>query len=134
MYTVCGECKMGVYSQRGSLLWFARLPEEEADTQDLWSLLVQLFLAIPLCIPYSLYRAFKDCRFGFCCEQGEPECWKPFEQWFEHRYYKFVNHTTWYMVFLAFLIAASFEDTFGRFWFGLEWIGEKYPLFFSLVP
>ena len=104
----------------------------------LWSFLVQLSLSILLCIPYTLYRAFKDCRCCSCCcscgcscccsccGQCWPKSWKLFRQQFEHPYSKFVNHTTWYMVFLAFLIAASLEDTFGRTWIGLEWIGEKY--------
>ena len=99
----------------------------------LWSFLIQLTASIFLCIPYTVYRAFKDCRCLSCCDQCEPKsCWKLFRERFEHPYSKFVNHTTWYMVFLAFLIAASFEDTFGRTWIGLEWIGEKY--FFSLMP
>ena len=91
----------------------------------LWSFLVQLlFLFIlPIWIPYSCYRALKDCP---CCDQCGLKGWKFIRRQFEHPYSKFVNHTICYMVFLGFLIAASFQDTFGRTWIGLEWIGEKY--------
>ena len=107
--------------------------KKERTPKIFWSFLVQLPLSILLCIPYTLYRAFKDCRCRSCCHQGEPECWKLFQQRFEHPYSKFVNYTTWYMVFLAFLIAASFHDqnTFGRTWIGLDGIGKKYPVSFS---
>ena len=98
--------------------------KEKRIPKILWSFFVQLpFLFIPLCIPYTIYRAFKDCP---CCDQGESKYWKFIRRQFEHPYSKFVNHTISYMVFLGFLIAASFEDTFGRTWIGLEWIGEKY--------
>ncbi|XP_074629600.1 short transient receptor potential channel 4-like [Acropora palmata] len=75
----------------------------------LWSFLV-LLLTITFCIPYTLYRAFKDCFCHSCCHQGGPKCWKFFQQWYEHPYHKFVNHTTWYMAFLALLFACSFHD------------------------
>ncbi|XP_015764581.1 PREDICTED: transient-receptor-potential-like protein [Acropora digitifera] len=70
-------------------------------------------------IPYAFYLALKDCP---CCNHRESECWKFIRRQFEHPYSKFVNHTLSYTVFLAFLIAASFQDTFGRTWSGLEWI------------
>ena len=106
----------------------------ERISKILWSFL-QLPLSILLCIPYTLYRAFKDCRCGYCCDRGEPECCKLFQPLFEHPYSKFVNHTTWYMVFLAFLIAASFhaQDTYGRTRVELDGIGKKYLVFFSLI-
>ncbi|XP_015778813.1 PREDICTED: short transient receptor potential channel 4-like isoform X2 [Acropora digitifera] len=87
----------------------------------LWSFLVQLpFLFFSLMwIPYAFYLALKDCP---CCNHRESECWKFIRRQFEHPYSKFVNHTISYMVFLGFLITASVEDTFGRTWFGLEWI------------
>ncbi|XP_015764521.1 PREDICTED: short transient receptor potential channel 4-like isoform X2 [Acropora digitifera] len=87
----------------------------------LWSFFVQLpFLFCPLIwIPYTIYRALKDCP---CCDQCELKGWKLIRRQFEYPYSKFVNHTISYMVFLAFLIAASFEDTFGKTWSGLEWI------------
>ena len=96
----------------------------------LWSFFVQLpFLFCPLIwIPYTIYRALKDCP---CCDQCELKGWKLIRRQFEYPYSKFVNHTISYMVFLAFLIAASFEDTFGKTWSGLEWIGEKYPSFLA---
>ncbi|XP_067017231.1 short transient receptor potential channel 4-like [Acropora muricata] len=87
----------------------------------LWSFLVQLpFLFFSLMwIPYTFYRALKDCP---CCDQCELKGWKFIRRQFEHPYSKFVNHTLFYMVFLGFLMAASFEDTFGRTPTGLEWI------------
>ena len=98
--------------------------KEKRIPKILWSFFVHLpFIFIPLCIPYTIYRAFKDCLRR---DQGEPNRWKLIRRQFEHPYSKFVNHTISYVVFLAFLIAASFEDTFGRTWIGLEWIGEKY--------
>ncbi|XP_074637768.1 short transient receptor potential channel 5-like isoform X2 [Acropora palmata] len=94
--------------------------KEKRIPKILWSFFVHLpFLFIPLCIPYTIYRAFKDCLRR---DQYEPDCWKLIRRQFEHPYSKFVNHTLSYMVFLAFLIAASFEDTFGRTWIGLEGI------------
>ena len=33
-YTVCDECEMRVYPQRGSLLWLSKLAEDGSDTQD----------------------------------------------------------------------------------------------------
>ena len=98
--------------------------KEKRIPKILWLFFVHLpFLFIPLCIPYTIYRAFKDC---LCYDQGEPKCWKVIRRQFEYPYSKFVNHTLSYTVFLAFLIAASFQDTFGRTWIGLEGIGEKY--------
>ncbi|XP_067017229.1 short transient receptor potential channel 5-like isoform X1 [Acropora muricata] len=97
--------------------------KKERIPKILWSFLV-LLLTITLCIPYTLYRAFKDCFCRSCCHQGGPKCWKFFQQWFEHPYYKFVNHTTWYMAFLALLFACSFhgQDTLEGTWTGLDGI------------
>ena len=98
--------------------------KEKRIPKILWFFLVHLpFIFIPLCIPYIIYRAFKDC---LCYDQCEPKYWELIRRQFEYPYSKFVNHTLSYMVFLGFLIAASFEDTFGRTSIGLEWIGEKY--------
>ena len=101
----------------------------------LWSFLV-LLLTITFCIPYTLYRAFKDCFCHSCCHQGGPKCWKFFQQWYEHPYHKFVNHTTWYMTFLALLFACSFHDqgTYEGSLTALDGIGKKYPVSFSLMP
>ncbi|XP_067017232.1 short transient receptor potential channel 5-like isoform X1 [Acropora muricata] len=96
--------------------------KEKRIPKILWLFFVYLpFLFIPLCIPYTIYRAFKDC---LCYDQldGEPKCWKVIRRQFEYPYSKFVNHTLSYTVFLAFLIATSFQDTFGRTWIGLEGI------------
>ena len=100
----------------------------------LWSFLV-LLVTITLCIPYTLYTAFKDCFCHSCCHQGGPKYWKFFQQWFEHPYYKFVNHTTWYMAFLALLYACSFhgQNTLEGTCTGLDDIGKKYPVSFSLM-
>ena len=91
----------------------------------LWSFFVLLLflLLLPIWILYIIYLAFKDCLRR---DHRESECGKFFRRQFEHPYSKFVNHTLSYTVFLAFLIAASFQDTFGRTWIGLEGIGEKY--------
>ncbi|KAK2555386.1 Short transient receptor potential channel 5 [Acropora cervicornis] len=104
------------------IVYFGRpnWPKEKRIPKILWLFFVHLpFLIIPLCIPYTIYRAFKDC---LCYDQGEPKCWKVIRRQFEYPYSKFVNHTLSYTVFLAFLIAASFQDTFGRTWIGLEGI------------
>jgi len=41
---------------------------------------------------------------------------------YEHPYSKFINHTTWYLVFLGFIILTSYEHEFGTTVTGMVWI------------
>ncbi|XP_068731827.1 short transient receptor potential channel 4-like isoform X2 [Montipora capricornis] len=91
----------------------------------LWSFpfFVLTLLCCPLYIVFRLWNQF--CRSG-CCSSGccaeDSESCRRFRLWFEHPYCKFVNHTMCYLVFLGFLIAASFEEEFGPTNSGLVWI------------
>ena len=44
---------------------------------------------------------------------------------YEHPYSKFINHTTWYLVFLGFIILTSYEHEFGTTVTGMVWIGRS---------
>ena len=93
----------------------------------LWSFLILIptLLCSPFYIVLRLWNHF--CCSG--CYAKDSECWRRFRLWFEHPYSKFVNHTMCYLVFLGFLIAASFEEEFGTTDTGLVWIGQIYLLF-----
>ena len=98
----------------------------------LWSFpfFVLTLLCSPLYIVFQLWNQF--CRSGCCssdCCAKDSECFRRFRLWFEHPYSKFVNHTMCYLVFLGFLIAASFEEDFGTTDSGLVWNGQIYLLF-----
>ena len=113
----------------------------------LWSI-VQLicFIFIPIPLVYIILRLCKE-WCGVTCQECRPDrgngdgqrdccvscrCHKcdGFPLLFEHPYSKFVNHTVFYLVFLGFLIAASFEEEFGTTDSGIVCIGQKNLLFF----
>ncbi|XP_068731801.1 transient-receptor-potential-like protein [Montipora capricornis] len=105
----------------------------------LWSIVQLLcFILIPIPLVYIFFRLCKewcgvtcqkcrpdrgngdgqrDCCVSCCCHSCDG-----FPLLFEHPYSKFVNHTVLYLVFLGFLIAASFEDEFGTTDSGVVWI------------
>ncbi|XP_068695743.1 short transient receptor potential channel 4-like [Montipora foliosa] len=80
--------------------------------------LIPTLLCSPFYIVLRLWNHF--CCSG--CYAKDSERWRCFRLWFEHPYSKFVNHTMCYLVFLGFLIAASFEEEFGTTYTGLVWI------------
>ncbi|XP_068731891.1 short transient receptor potential channel 5-like isoform X1 [Montipora capricornis] len=86
----------------------------------LWSFLC-FFLTV-LCSPfYIVFRLWKDFCPSGCCDK-DVGCCGDFQRLFEHPYNKFVNHTMFYLVFLGFLITASFEKEFATTDTGLTWI------------
>ncbi|XP_068695735.1 short transient receptor potential channel 4-like [Montipora foliosa] len=98
----------------------------------LWSIVQLLLFSIPgIPLVYMILRLSKErcgviptcqeCRPGIGMREGQRGC-GVFRQLFEHPYSKFVNHTMFYLVFLGFLIAASFEEEFGTTDTGLVWI------------
>jgi len=95
-------------------------------TKFAWSFLQLVFVAISsvFYVPLRLARKFP------CCD----ERWWEFREMYEHPYSKFINHTTWYLVFLGFIILTSFEHEYGTTVTGLVWIGKlcKSCFFFSV--
>ncbi|XP_068695737.1 short transient receptor potential channel 6-like isoform X1 [Montipora foliosa] len=99
----------------------------------LWSIVQLLLFTIPgIPLFYMILRLSKEfcgviathqeCRPGMEMGEGQRGCCEDFRLLFEHPYSKFVNHIMFYLVFLGFLIAASFEEEFGTTDTGLVWI------------
>ncbi|XP_068731946.1 short transient receptor potential channel 6-like [Montipora capricornis] len=111
----------------------------------LWSIVQLLLFTIPgIPLVYMILRlskeccgviaTYQECRPGIGMGEGQRGCCVScrcdkydgccgvFRLLFEHPYSKFVNHTMFYLVFLGFLIAASFEEEFGTTDTGLVWI------------
>ena len=85
-----------------------------------WSI-IQLVIVIVASLVYIPFRLAGKFR---CCDKDDESCWKKcFRELYEHPYSKFVNHTMGYLVFLAFVIATSFDEEFATEAAGLVWIG-----------
>ncbi len=84
-----------------------------------WFFFQLVFVAVSsiFYIPIRLVRKFP------CCD-GDDDMWWKFRKIYEHPYSKFINHTTWYLVFLFFIFSTSFEHEFGTTVTGLVWIGK----------
>ena len=85
-----------------------------------WSFIQLAFVTLssPVYIPLRLAR--RSSR----CDKGARNLWW-FREMYEHPFSKFINHTTWYLVFLAFAFSSSFEQEFGTTVTGLLSIGKS---------
>ena len=82
---------------------------------------IQLFIVIITSWIYIPLRLAGKCR---TCERDDENWWK--YKLYEHPYCKFINHTTWYLVFLSLVIATSFEQDFATTKTGLVYIGKSH--------
>ena len=85
-----------------------------------WSFIQLSFVALssPIYIPLRLARKFPR------CDKGAWNLWW-FREMYEHPFSKFINHTTWYLLFLAVAFSSSFEEAFGTTVTGLLSIGKS---------
>ena len=66
------------------------------------------------------------------CFDEDDGCWWNFREIYEHPFSKFINHSTWYMVFLVFVILNSMQQSFATRLMGLEWIGMSLYFYFLI--
>ena len=93
-------------------------------TKFAWSI-VQLLMVAISCFVYIPLRLLRKSP----CFDEDDECWWNFREIYEHPFSKFINHSTWYMVFLVFVILNSMQQSFATRLMGLEWTGIYVTLF-----
>lgn len=92
-----------------------------------WSI-VQLLMVAISSFAYIFLRLLRKSP----CFNEDDGCWWDFREIYEHPFSKFINHSTWYMVFLVFVILNSVQQSFAiRLW-GLEWIGMSLIIYFLI--
>ena len=96
-------------------------------TKFAWSI-VQLLMVAITCFVYIPLRLL---RKSPCFDEGDG-CWWNFREIYEHPFSKFINHSTWYMVFLVFVILNSMQQSFATRLMGLEWIGMSLYFYFLI--
>ena len=96
-------------------------------TKFAWSI-VQLLMVAISCFVYIPLRLL---RKSPCFDEGDG-CWWNFREIYEHPFSKFINHSTWYMVFLVFVFLNSMQHSFATRLMGLEWIGMSLYFYFLI--
>ena len=96
-------------------------------TKFAWSI-VQLLMVAITCFFYIPLRLL---RKSPCFDEGDG-CWWNFREIYEHPFSKFINHSTWYMVFLVFVFLNSMQHSFATRLMGLEWIGMSLYFYFLI--
>ena len=91
-----------------------------------WSI-VQLLMVAITCFVYIPLRLL---RKSPCFGEGDG-CWWNFREIYEHPFSKFINHSTWYMVFLVFVFLNSMQHSFATRLMGVGWIGMS--LYFNFL-
>lgn len=96
-----------------------------------WLLVVAF---IPIYIPYKLAQlclkrtCYRGKCMSDCCSGCHNSCmnqfWNLVRNTFEHPYSKFINHTTWYLLFLSLVFASTFQKNFGTTSTGLSRYGQ----------
>lgn len=98
----------------GRYLWYG--PKRDRFCSVLWFLIQVIFWiavhSIILLVTVPVFLVLQMTRL--CCSSGPtPKGWQQeLLNKFEHPYYKFLNHTLFYVAFLALVFASAFENKF----------------------
>ena len=129
LFSVCGESQMSANPWWDHLLSYQWPHWQDVGrvTKFAWSI-VQLLMVAISCFVYIPLRLL---RKSPCFDEGDG-CWWNFREIYEHPFSKFINHSTWYMVFLVFVFLNSMQHSFATRLVGLEWIGMSLYFYFLI--
>ena len=96
-------------------------------TKLAWSM-VQLLMVAISCFVYIPLRILRKSP----CFDEDDGCWWNFREIYEHPFSKFINYSTWYMVFLVFVFLNSMQRSFATRLMGLEWLGMTLYFYFLI--
>ena len=110
-----------------------RWQDRNIAVKMLWAVFVQLLLVVVLSTVYVPYKLMRVCMKKTYCKKSNSMsscgCNNDFFSFvkdvFEHPYSKFINHTTWYLVFLILVIVSTFKRNFGTTSTGFSILGKR---------